>query len=220
MKLYIFNIFIFTECTGKAANIIFVMDTSSSIWIVDYNKQIRFFQKLIENFHIGQSNSHVRVGAITFSDYAHLEFPLDKFTNKEDLKVALGAIPYRRGQTNTAAALQLLMKEVKPKLKVYTAPFIAIVITDGKSRDTNATRHAAKLIHEVGVNVYAIGVGKRFDTKELNAIASDPVNNVLLVANYSALEKIASYFSVKTCKGTYQKLNVIYIIDSVFARVR
>ncbi|CAI9721491.1 Hypothetical predicted protein [Octopus vulgaris] len=188
------------ECSGKAANIIFVMDTSSSIWIVDYKKQIRFFQKMIENFHIGQSNSHVRVGAITFSDRAHLEFPLDKFTNKEDLKVALGAIPYRKGQTNTAAALQLLMKEVKPKLKVYTAPFIAIVITDGKSRDANATRHAAKLLHKVGVNVYAIGVGKRFDTKELNAIASDPANNVLLVASYSALEKIARYFGVKTCK--------------------
>ncbi|GAB1606667.1 uncharacterized protein LOC115210474 [Argonauta hians] len=193
--------YINTQCTGKSANIIFVMDTSSSIWIVDYKKQIKFAQKLVENFHIGQSNSHVRVGAITFSNRAHLEFSLDKFDKTDDLKSALGAIPYRRGQTNTADALKLLMKEVKPKLKVYTAPFIAIVITDGKSRDPRATRKAAKLLHDAGVNVYTIGVGKQFDRKELDVIASDPVNNVLLVANYSALEKIAKYFGIKTCKA-------------------
>ncbi|XP_052823190.1 collagen alpha-1(XII) chain [Octopus bimaculoides] len=188
------------RCIGKAANIMLLMDSSSSIWIVDYKKQLDFAQNLVDNFDIGTSDTQVRMGAITFSNRAHLEFSIDKYTDSRNLKRALGNIPYRSGQTNTAEALQLLKKEIQPKLSIYKSPFMAIVITDGRSRDTMATSLAAKKLHELGVHVYAIGVGSNCDINELRSIVNDRNKNVRLVDSYSALQGIAISFGVKTCR--------------------
>ncbi|XP_029635149.1 collagen alpha-1(XII) chain-like isoform X1 [Octopus sinensis] len=188
------------QCVGKAANIMFVLDSSSSIWIVDYKKQLKYVQRLVDNFNVGVGKSQVSVGAITFSDRAHLEFSLDQYTDSQQVRKAIDNIPYRTGQTNTAEALQVLRSELKPKLQSSSSPFIAIVITDGKSRDTKATKKEAKLLHKLGVHVYAIGVGSNYDLEELKAIASDPVNNVYQVTSYSALQEINKDFGVKPCE--------------------
>ncbi|XP_036358012.1 uncharacterized protein LOC115211071 isoform X4 [Octopus sinensis] len=188
------------RCKGKAVNIMLVMDSSSSIWIEDYKKQLQFARDLVDNFDIGQTNSHVRVGAITFSRTAHLDIPLGRYASKKKLQNAILKIPYRTGETNTADALHLLRTEIEPKMKVFTAPFMVIVITDGKSRDSWSTRYEASLLHKLGVHIYAIGVGYYYDLKELKSIASDPVRNIQLVSSYSALENIAKHFGVKTCE--------------------
>ena len=183
----------------------FVLDTSSSIWIVNYNKQLEFVEKLVEPFDIGPADTQVHVGAITFSSNAHLEFSLDKYTDKDQLKKAISNIPYRQGQTNTAEALDLMRMEISPLLETAKAPFIAVVITDGMSMDTKATRQEAKKLHALGVNVFAIGVGHQFDLSELKAIASDPENNVYQVSSYSSLANIVKAFNVKTCEGKLQR---------------
>lgn len=190
----------FAGCIGKGANIMLLMDSSSSIWIVDYEKQLNFAQTLVDNFDIGPTDTQVRLGAITFSNRAHLEFSIDRYNDSRHLKRALGNIPYRSGQTNTAEALQLLKKEIQPRLSIYKSPFMAIVITDGRSRDALATSLAAKELHELGVHVYAIGVGSSCDINELKSIVSDK-KNVRLVDSYSALQGIAISFGVKTCEG-------------------
>ncbi|GAB1599319.1 uncharacterized protein LOC115210637 [Argonauta hians] len=188
------------RCVGKAANIMLLMDSSSSIWIVDYKKQLSFAQSLVDNFDIGPTDLQVRMGAITFSDRAHLEFSLDKYNDSTSLKRALGNIPYRSGQTNTAEALQLMKKEILPKLLIYTNPFMAIIITDGRSRDSIATSMAARELRELGVHVYAIGVGGNCDITELKSMVNDKIKNVRLVDSYSALKGIAKSFGLKTCE--------------------
>lgn len=194
----------------------FVMDSSSSIWIEDYKKQLQFARKLVANFDIGQTNSHVRVGAITFSRTAHLDIPLGRYVSKRKLQKAILKIPYRTGETNTAEALRLLRREIEPKMKVFTAPFMVIVITDGKSRDTWSTQYEAHLLHKLGVHIYAIGVGPYYDIKELTSIASDPVRNIRLVSSYSALENIAKIFGVKTCEGELKFQTILPLSPLVF----
>lgn len=190
-----------THCSGKAANLFFVLDSSSSIWSVDYEKQLEFVEELVEPFDIGPADSQVHVGAITFSNHAHLEFSLDEYTDKDQLKKAIAIIPYRQGQTNTAEALDLLHNEIRPRLGKTSSPFIAVIITDGMSSDTKATRREAAKLHKDGVSVFAIGVGHQFDLSELKAIASDPDNNVYQVSSYSALENIVKAFNIKTCEA-------------------
>ncbi|CAI9721492.1 Hypothetical predicted protein [Octopus vulgaris] len=197
------------QCTGKAANIIFVMDSSSSIWSVDYKKQLKFIQNLVNNFDIGADDKTVRVGAITFSEEAHLEFPIDQYDTSEDIQEAVLRIPYRSGVTNTAKALELAKSQVEMKKKLYQAPFILVVITDGMSRNSTETRKVAKSLHKLGVHIYAIGVGASYDLDELKAIASDPVENVYQVGNYSALQGIVNLFGAKTCKDINMVLATI-----------
>lgn len=194
---------------------IFVLDSSTSVWIVDYKKQLKFVEKLVEPFDIGPADSQVHVGAITFSSHAHLEFSLDKYTDKEQLKRAISSIPYRQGQTNTAEALSLVRMDVSSHLKTSTAPFIVVVITDGMSSNTKATRKQAKKLHKLGVNVYAIGVGYYYHLSELYGIASRP-KNVYTVSSYSALESIVKTFNIKSCKGIIISFFILFLSICVF----
>lgn len=190
----------YDDCTDQAADIIFLLDSSSSIWVEDYKRLLAFVENLVDSFDIGIGDNLVRVGVITFSDRAHLDIPLDRYSDFEKLKNAIKKIPYRTGITNTAAALNMLRREISPKVDVRDGPVVAIVITDGLSRDTSATRDEAKRLHALGVNVYAVGVGDRYEMDELKAISSDPIKGVYQVASYSALEEIAHHFHIKPCR--------------------
>ena len=197
----------FPECIERAADIVFVLDSSSSIWIVDYKKQLKFVADLVESFDVGKGKSQIRVGALTFSDRAYLEFPLDRYTDPAELKEAILNIAYRTGRTNTADALSLLKTQLESNLQTNKGPTVAIVITDGQSSDPIATKLEAKKLHQLGINVYAIGVGnsRMYDINELKAIASDPDNGVYTVSSYSALTQITQKFHIQPCKGKFYK---------------
>lgn len=206
LKRFLIKIFLqFSECIEKAADIMFVLDSSSSIWIVDYEKQLDFVADLVDSFGVGSSKSKIRVGAITFSDRAYLEFPLDRYTDPAELRNAILNIVHREGSTNTADALRLLKEQVEPNLKTNEGPTIAVVITDGKSANKFMTEKEAKKLHQVGIKVYAIGVGDstKYDIDELKAIASDPDHGVYTVESYTALKNIKRTFNVDPCKGLF-----------------
>ncbi|CAI9721419.1 Hypothetical predicted protein [Octopus vulgaris] len=188
------------SCSSKAADIYFLLDSSSSIWIQDYKELLQFVSNVVDTFDIGTGQSQVRVGIITFSDTAHLDIPLNRYTAIATLKEAISQIPYRTGLTNTAAALNLLRREIIADPKGHDGPIVAIVITDGLSRDTKATKEEAEKLHSLGVNVYAIGVGNRYEIEELKSIASDAILGVYQVVSYSALEEIAHNFHIQPCK--------------------
>ena len=63
---------------------------------------------------------------------------------------------------------------------------ILIVITDGQSVDQAATLQQATELHNLGINVLAVGVGGSVDQTELAGIASS-AQNVYIVTNFDAL---------------------------------
>lgn len=196
-----------SKCIGRAADIMFVLDASSSIWVEDYRKQLNFVADLVSSFDVGSGRSQVRIGAITFSNKAYLEFSFDSFTDPDELKDAILNITYRTGRTNTADALKLLRQQIEPRLINKKGPIVAIVVTDGRSMKPLDTVEEAKKLHQLGIDIYAIGVGKShvYDVTELRAIATDPDNGVYTVSNYSALQEITQKLHIQPCKGTERK---------------
>ena len=188
--------------TGCSGDMIFVMDASSSIWVVDFRRQLEFVANLVDTFNIGPGSKQVSIGAITFSDHAHLDFPLNRFQSRTELKKTILEIPYRMGGTNTAEALRLLRSMVSPYIDLKKRPLIAVVITDGLSWNSDQTKKEAEVVHRLGVNMHAIGVGDRYDMEELKSIASDPIHGVHEVTSYSALNDIADKFRVRLCEGS------------------
>ena len=65
-----------------------------------------FVQSVVEAFDI--SSKTVRVGVIAFSDYAEVQFDLRRYNNKEDVKRAVGIIPYY-GQGKNTSAIRLIL---------------------------------------------------------------------------------------------------------------
>ncbi|XP_029634555.2 collagen alpha-1(XXVIII) chain-like isoform X1 [Octopus sinensis] len=197
LHLIIVKAFPKTQCVGKETDILFVLDSSSSIWPKDYERLLKFIQEFVDSFEVGMNK--MRMGVITYSKKAHLEFPIGQYVTKEKLQKAISKIRYRSGWTNTAAALKLVKEQFQSLVK-SNATLVTIVITDGNSRSHRKTKAEAANLHRLGIKVYAIGIGKKYHIKELKVIASDPDNGVYRFFNYKSLESIGKNFFIKSCR--------------------
>jgi len=79
-------------------------------------------------------------------------------------------------------------------------PMIGIVITDGKSTESEETILEAKLTHDVDIQMFAVGVGASVDKEELRIIASGD-EHVYMVDNYGELEELKKYIVKEVCLG-------------------
>ena len=124
---------------------------------------------------------------------------MDTFNNQSSIISALSAIEYfdlpGNGQpsTNTADAL------IRTRQEIFTLaggardlalgyPRITVVVTDGRSNvNDSLTVPSAEALHDDGVTVFAVGVGRRIDTDELNSIATS-ANFVVLLSEFNLME--------------------------------
>ena len=82
------------------------------------------------------------------------------------------------------------------------ASHVAIVITDGESQSKRSTRMAAQLAKRNGIQLFAIGVGSRYDYDELRGIGSDPEGqHVFQVRRYNELGTIKDRLPRNACEG-------------------
>ena len=154
---------------------VFVLDESSSIGANGFQLIREFAEEISRSLDIGLQRS--LVGVILFSSSARVYFPVTQHTDAGTLLLALNSLPYNEGDTDTAAALNLLRTAGRPggALKLRSRfNHIAVIVTDGKSNNEAATLTAADALHMSGIydQVYTVGISGA-DATELNVIASD-----------------------------------------------
>ena len=167
-----------------SVDILFLMDTSSSIPKEEFEKVQDFVVKFVEDLRgIG---AHNQVGVITFSDYANVVFHLDKYTNESSLKDAIRNIEFSGGFTNLPEGLCRLaegFREENGARPMSAEVFqVAIIITDGRSsddnyvkcRDEDTTYIEERKKIDCSVVVYVVGVTNEIDDVVLRNIASKP----------------------------------------------
>ncbi|XP_060583327.1 collagen alpha-1(XII) chain-like [Ruditapes philippinarum] len=188
-------------CLAKVADVVFVVDSSGSVGEPNFIKIKDFMKQTVNVFDIG--TDFTRIGVITFSSDARQEFPLNRYNNSYDLSTAIDNIVYTQGGTNTGAALELLRLKGFDYERVND-PNIAIVITDGYSRDKTATRQQAMLAKQSGnITIIAIGVGNGTDVNELTAIATLDQNSnrslIYEVGSFEALQTLNTVVATVAC---------------------
>ncbi|XP_046351467.2 collagen alpha-4(VI) chain-like [Haliotis rufescens] len=192
------------ECGGKPADVIFVLDSSASIYADDFRRQIQFTRDVVSLFDIGPEKT--RVGVVLFSTDVYPVFGLTQFADKPAVEQAIEGIIQHVGGTQTQKALKHIREREFKKNARPKVPQIAIVLTDGQSYDRNATVHEAILNHEAGITTFVIGIGLGVDMTELSDLASDPSSSYLhQIGNYSALQGIKKILAIETCKVKYVK---------------
>ncbi|XP_052279296.1 cartilage matrix protein-like isoform X3 [Dreissena polymorpha] len=195
-------------CDNQAFDIVFAVDSSSSIWKPDFERQLTFVRDVAHQFDVGLEPSQTRVGVVTFADDYYLQFHLWQNNRMDLLDQALSRIRHRAGRkTNTAAALKYIAKYMF--LHRYGsrshATHVAIVITDGQSTDRKHTVEAAKLLKDAGIYVFAIGVGKYVAHRELEELASLPSEEfVYEVHDFQSLDKMKFTIANRTCTGIFE----------------
>ncbi|XP_060559248.1 cartilage matrix protein-like [Ruditapes philippinarum] len=203
-----------TGCTNKPADIVFILDSSNSIWLNDFRKQTRFVANVVKNFDIGQGPTQTRVGILLFGHDVWPEIQLNNNYDVNGLVKAVEKIDHRRGRwTKTGKAIDTAVKTMftdDDRSRVGVSR-IAVVITDGRSQNVIETREAAKLAHDSGIKTFALGVGRRLDYQELADIASDPDDEYLYtVDNFNALNKtLVQKLASRACDVTERTPTII-----------
>lgn len=196
------------------ADIVFLVDGSSSIGIANFQEGQRFLGSVVAGLDIGPDK--VRVGLAQYSDETYQEFLLKDHMDKQSLLAAISSFPYRTGGTETGKAIDFLLQtyftEEAGSRANQRVPQIAVVITDGDSTDD--VIGPAQRLRQHGVIVFAIGVGQA-NLKELQSIASRPAERFLLTStSYQALERLTEGLLQTVCVSMEDqrqgKANIFY----------
>ena len=75
-------------CTGKQADIYFLLDDSGSVGYSNFQLLKTFTQNVTKALDVGTDN--IRVGVIKFGTTANIEIQLDNCTSGDDLRTAIG----------------------------------------------------------------------------------------------------------------------------------
>uniref|UniRef100_A0A674KHD4 VWFA domain-containing protein n=1 Tax=Terrapene triunguis TaxID=2587831 RepID=A0A674KHD4_9SAUR len=154
------------------ADIVFLVDTSTSIGRENFQKVKNFLYTLLD---VGIDK--YRVGLAQYSREGHVEFLLNTYKSKEDVLTHIqGRVTFLGGPLQTGSALEFLHKvffkeEVGSRISQGTPQF-AVVITSAKSKDDVA--EAAEELKEIGVKVISVGV-QNSDREEMEVIATSPL---------------------------------------------
>ncbi|XP_034049361.1 von Willebrand factor A domain-containing protein 2 [Thalassophryne amazonica] len=167
------------QCSA-ALDILFLMDGSYSIGKSSFERLKQFATKLCDALDIGPDK--VRVGSIQFGSTPRLEFPLDVYSNKQEVKKHMKNILFRGGSTQTGLALKYVMKKgFQGGRKSSAAAQIVVLLSDGRSQG-NVVQAAAQL-KETGLVLFAVGL--RYPRwEELNAVASAPAESHVFFAEH------------------------------------
>lgn len=69
--------------------------------------------------------------------------------------------------------------------------------------------NASQPLKDKGVDVWAIGIGKRVNVSELQVVASDP-KKIILLSSFKEMKSIIEELKRKACKGTVKVYSRCY----------
>ncbi|NXC46075.1 CO6A6 protein, partial [Penelope pileata] len=140
-------------CKNVRADVVFLVDSSSSIYPAEFQKIKDFMQSFVTKVDVGLDN--VRIGLLQFSSEIKEEFQLDRYTIVADVQRAIQEMRQIRSQTQTGKALTFAASYFdQPKGGRPELPQYLIVITDGEAQDS--VKYPARVIRDKGITIYAI----------------------------------------------------------------
>ncbi|XP_053722048.1 von Willebrand factor A domain-containing protein 2 [Synchiropus splendidus] len=167
------------QCSA-AMDILFLMDGSYSVGRGGFERSRHYALKLCQALDVGPEK--VRVGLIQYGSSPHLEFALNSYTTKQELKKKMQKVTYRGGSTQTGLALKyVLRKGFRGGRNTSTTAQVVILLSDGISQGNVA--QAASQLKATGVRLFAVGLrSPRWE--ELFTVATDPIENHVFYAEH------------------------------------
>ena len=202
INMLFYIIHLLAECHAAMADIVFLVDSSTSVSETNFKKIINFIKHFLTEADIDRGA--VRVGVAIYSTSVYVQFDLNDYSTKEEIFDALDKIKYRYGSTNIAHAFRVMRTKMftiengdRPEIKN-----IGIIITDGVSNiEHYETVPQAHLAQDAGIHIYAIGVGLA-ETTELERISSSPSEeNTFVVQNFDELDVLMYKVFEQFCPG-------------------
>ena len=130
---------------------------------------------------------------------------INRYNRLNDVLGAISNVTYEYGATHTASALRTMHSAMFTPVNGERpeVPDVAIVITDGQSNVNQLqTLPEARIAKHRGITIFAVGIGLQNNRRELDGIASPPLNShVFLVDDFDDLQPIVEKIKNPVCKG-------------------
>lgn len=144
------------------------------------------------------SKKFTRVGIVLFSYRARLIFGLNTYWTQRDILRAIDNIRYPNGGTKTGLAMSYAQRTLFRRHSRGRKQ-VMIVMTDGRSQDgVSGPAYALKRRH---VEMFAVGIGRRFNIRQLFQIASS--RRHVYTAGFRNLPSIVRVIKTKACSGIF-----------------
>lgn len=184
------------ECKNEVADLVFLIDGSTSITNESWNIMIMFLLNIVNNLRI--TPEFIRIGVAQFSDSYQTEFFLNKYKDVDGVKSAIRQISQIEGSTYIGEALRKVVEffqESKGSRKQRRVPQNLVLITDGVSADEVKT--AADDLRRSQINVFVIGIGD-YSKQQLSYIAGSQ-DRLFEVKDFSYLDLETAPFVDSFC---------------------
>ncbi|XP_078069699.1 uncharacterized protein LOC144494000 [Mustelus asterias] len=188
------------QCKSRPHDLVFIIDSSRSVRSQEFEKVKVFLANMIDTLDVGPAST--RVAVINYASSVKVEFMLNTYNNKNDMKRAVLQIEPLSTGTMTGLAIESAMNEAFLELAGARAEElgiskVAIIVTDGRPQDQVAEISASA--RAAGIEIYAVGVD-RADMQSLRLMASEPLDDhVFYVETYGVIEKLTSRFMETLC---------------------
>ncbi|KAK7483691.1 hypothetical protein BaRGS_00025124, partial [Batillaria attramentaria] len=216
-------------CTDSSMDLVFAVDSSTSLLPGEFEKVKEFLKKLVGQLPVGAER--VRVGLVRFSSDVDVIAYLDQSDNIQEIRNFISSMAYKEGGTNTYTAFKVIREDVLTVARGdrEESPDVVVVITDGKPWRPATTRNEAQLLQQKGASVVAFGVGSEISPRDLQQMSSGLVHNI---TGFDDLQGAADIFREFLCVGSAllsetvnstegsktvcdeAKLDLVFVLDS------
>uniref|UniRef100_A0A8C4QT00 von Willebrand factor A domain containing 2 n=1 Tax=Eptatretus burgeri TaxID=7764 RepID=A0A8C4QT00_EPTBU len=149
------------DTCSAMVDIMVLLDGSYSIGKANFERSKHFLSRLCDMLDINPDR--VNLGVKQYSSKTKLEFPLDAYPTREELK---------GGSTNTGAAIESILRNGFQGAREHS-PKMLLLLTDGRSQDNSMKM--AYFAKNSGIILFSVGIGNPV-WAELNRMASRPLD--------------------------------------------
>lgn len=137
------------------ADIMFLVDSSGSIGLKNFEKMKTFMKNVSAKIQIGPDKT--QIGVVQFSGYNKEEFQLNKYFTQKEISDAIDRMTHIDQNTLTGSALTFVAEYfTHPKGARLGVKKFLILITDGEAQDD--VREPARALREKDVIIISVGV--------------------------------------------------------------
>ncbi|XP_072136698.1 matrilin-3-like [Mobula birostris] len=189
-----------SQCISQPHDLVFIIDSSRSVRPQEFEKVKVFLIHMVDTLDIGPDQT--RVAVINYASTVKMEFTLNTYTNKRDIKRAISQIEPLSTGTMTGLAIEDAMQKAFVDIagarpKDLGVSRVAVIVTDGRPQDQ--VSEIAGRARAAGIEIYAVGVD-RADKQSLRLMASEPLDDhVFYVETYGVIKKLTFRLKESLC---------------------
>ena len=189
------------ERCAKVADIAFIMDSSDSVGIQNYQIQKDFVNAIAGSFDIQPTGS--RVGVVVSGNEATLNIKFGDYLHGEDFQKAVNRLPYTPGNAKIDKALQVALTQllvVQGGARPGVAKILVLITsgTQNQTVDNSLVDAVARKLQKLGVAVFLLGVSEKVDVKLLRPLITSD-DNVFLEKSFEILMMKTRQVSKMAC---------------------